>query len=650
MRGLPPTCVEVQRRLSLDADGDSGPDIGPDGKGPGAAPWRAHVRGCGRCSSFAATVADIRHQLRVEGLDRAPDVTGAVLAALPAGRRSRPGHLRRGPARRMVPVAAAFVVGCLAGAGVVVIGDDGSGPVSAAPLAELVRDAQHRVTSLSAVVEMVERGWHPDVPERTFTGTLRYRAPESLALSLDDTTAYPSAAWTPDDVALVVDDDRWWATGPRDCPVAAQPGCTPASPDLVAVEHREPFAESSPVPLELVTPVTSFGLAAGSAAAGSRTIEGRTALGTTTTAGQLGGVLDGLAPAGNLRQVHPSDPVELWLDADSLVPLTLTVRAAESPDRQRWAANRGYRDDPGDTVVDVRLRDVVVNGALPPASFPDAPPGARLLDGGFADEAIPADPGGAPGGGIPGAGRVDPAALPPSLRPHRSGTAGADRGTGEAQAGPGAVSVHTWTDGRAWLKVRSSASWDGGRLFGELGALVRPVELPGAGVAYVSEGGSRVGLHGQGVDVVVSGSLAPAELRRAAAGLGVTGLPVPSDWAEAATTTLEALAEEVPGLLVAAVPPGFAAPAARRDGDVVTLAFTGSGERGFLVVADATGTLLAPSDPDVAGVRVRGRDGRWNPGRGELEWVEDGTAYALASRTLSLAELLAVAASMEPRA
>ena len=87
-----------------------------------------------------------------------------------------------------------------------------------------------------------------------------------------------------------------------------------------------------------------------------------------------------------------------------------------------------------------------------------------------------------------------PAWLPAGFRPYRSGVVGG--------AGGPRVTVRTWTDGRAWLKVRATGDWPGGRLFGDLGPLVRPLAL-GAGVAYASEDGGRVAVHGDAVDFVV---------------------------------------------------------------------------------------------------------------------------------------------------
>ena len=82
------------------------------------------------------------------------------------------------------------------------------------------------------------------------------------------------------------------------------------------VERREPFADATPVPLDLVTPVRSFTPAGAGASLGARRVAGRAATGVAATAAQVAPLLAGLAPAGagNLRSLHPADRVELWLD------------------------------------------------------------------------------------------------------------------------------------------------------------------------------------------------------------------------------------------------------------------------------------------------------------------------------------------------
>jgi hypothetical protein len=205
------------------------------------------------------------------------------------------------------------------------------------------------------------------------------------------------------------------------------------------------------------------------------------------------------------------------------------------------------------------------------------------------------------------------------------------------------VSVISFTDGRAWVVVRSTTAWPGGRLFGDPGGVVRRLDLGPAGVAYAAEDGSRVAVHGDSVDLVVAGSLAPADLRRVAASTGVVGKPVPDGWAEAATATFAEARRAVPHLLLPAALRGFGPPAVRVDGESVTVAYAGAGDRAFIVTEAPGRRLLPPLDPDARTVRVRRLDARWSPDRGELEWIEDGLVVTLRSSTLGLGELAGVA-------
>jgi hypothetical protein len=178
--------------------------------------------------------------------------------------------------------------------------------------------------------------------------------------------------------------------------------------------------------------------------------------------------------------------------------------------------------------------------------------------------------------------------------------------------------------------------------------VVRRLDLGLAGVAYAAEDGSRVAIHGDSVDLVVAGSLGPADLRRVAASTGVVGKPVPDGWAEAATATLDEARRALPHLLRPAALKGFGPPAVRVDGASVTVAYAGAGDRAF-VLSEAPGRrLLPPLDPDARTVRVRGLDARWSPDRGELEWTEDGVVITLRSNTLALGELAGVADRLRP--
>ena len=631
----------------------------------------AHLAGCPVCRAFQARLGRLRRRLRFEPMGAVPDVAPRVLetirsaglhqgvtddrrtalapwARLPlrgaSQRRGGFSHawsaelglqpgLLPGRRRRVLPVAAAFLCGVVLGATFIGLGRGGPGQVAMADLPGRVVAAQRALRSLAADVSLVERGWQPGVPERRFSGRLRYRAPEHLALTLTDRTAYPSAAWHRADLSLVVSGDRWWTSGQRACPAEALPDCAPATPRVRLVERREPFAEATPVPLDLVTPVRSFTPTGAGTPLGMRRVAGRAAVGVAVPAAQAAPLLAGLAPAGagNLRALHPADRVELWLDQVALAPLAVAVTAAPGAERRAWASARGYGDRPGQVVLELTLSRVSLNRPLEAGAFPAPPAAAEIEDAGFRDVT--------PGG--PGLATAPaPAWVPAGFRAYRAGVAG-------GVSGP-TVAVRTWTDGRAWVKVRATRNWPGGRLFGDLGQLVRPAGL-GAGVAYWSEDGSRVAVHGDGVDLLVTGSVSGADLARVAASLPVTGRPVPAGWAEAATSTLPAAAAADPGLRIPRDPRGFAPPAARVDGATVTLAYAGPGARGFLLVQAPGDRLAPPLDDDPVGVRVRGRDGRWSPGRGELEWVEGHRVLTLRSHTLPLEELLAMAATLEPR-
>jgi Putative zinc-finger len=620
-------CDDARAAISLRLDGEL----------PAGVDVRAvdeHAGACAECSGFERHAERVRAALRFEAVVAVPDLAPAVLADL--GPRAASGRIAAGDGghprrstprtRRPLVVAAALaaIAGMAAGVAFVGLGPEPRSP-AAADLPHRVLAAQTGIESLDAGFQLVESGVAGDHRERRLEGRLVYEAPESLALTLRERGS------TEADLQLVVNGERWWQSTVRACsPRPDRTACPDAARRWVrSVRGREPFSESSPVPLELINPVDGFTPAASTLTGlGTRTIAGRRAVGVAVTAAQMGPFLDGLSIGAHLRAVHPGDPVELWLDDEHLVPLEATVRAADDPDRARWASGQGATDRAGDTVLRFRVTSVAINGPVADDAF--ATP-ARMAP----DEALDAGfrPGGGPDGPVP-------SDLPGGFRPYRSGTI---TGTGAPT-----IAVDSWTDGRAWLAVRSTRDWPGGRLFGGLGTSVRTVDLGDAGVAYVSDDGRKVALHGDGLDVVVSGSVAPDELRAAAAGLGVTGLRVPRSWDESATATLVEAADAVPGLLVAPELDGFGLPAVRIADGMVIQDYAGAGDRAFTLVQSGIGTLTPPANGDVVGIEVRGAAGRYSTERGQLEWVEGGTTHGLSSHTLTLTELLALAGSLEP--
>jgi hypothetical protein len=212
----------------------------------------------------------------------------------------------------------------------------------------------------------------------------------------------------------------------------------------------------------------------------------------------------------------------------------------------------------------------------------------------------------------------------------------------------GDVAVRTWSDGRAWIAVRATEHWPGGRLFGLSEPFVVPVDLGSAGFAYASPDGDVVALHTDGLDVAVEGSVGRDALVAIVASLDLEGLPVPGDWADSKTSLVGDATDVVGDLLVLHGVDGFGEPAARIDGTEVRLRYVGAGDRAVEVVRSEAAVLPPPLDPDVVAVDVRGTAGRYSAATGDLEWVEGGHVRVLRGPALRLTELLDLAAHLGP--
>jgi hypothetical protein len=583
-----------------------------DGLDPGQGLDR-HLATCDGCQAFATSSDELRRALRFEPVGAVPDVAATVTRALA---RPQPAPVRRAAPRRAA--IAALAAGVVIGATLVGVGDDSPTPVAADELPALVAAAQAAVDGLHADVRMVERGWNPRVPERRFTGTLDYRAPESLALTWDDRTSYPSGAWRPDDVQLLTDGRSWVATGVPDCPTLAQPACTP-SPVERALTGRPPFSEDGPVPLELIVPVRSFATDDTASVVGEGEVAGRRTVEVEVGAAQVGPLLEGLRPAGNLRQVHDTDRVRLSLDAELMVPLAIEVRASDDPRRQEWAARNGYADHAGLVVLSVEVTDLDLG--IPGAAAFEPPTTASPADAGYRD-------------GSPG------------LDLHPDAPDGFTRYRVGQIAGATPAGVWSWSDGRAWVRLTATDAWAGPGLFGDLGSLVR-ARRSTLGEVYVSADGRRVGLHGGGVDLAADGSVPTSVLIGVIEDLGVASVPLPEDWPERRSAGPAAVRRALPGAL-ALQADGFGPPAATIEGDTVIQFASGSGDRRLLLVQAPGLATTPPSETDYETLSVRGQPGRYTPATDLLEWVEDGRVVTLRGTGLTRDELWAVAEGLEP--
>ena len=588
----PETCDRVMLEMSIAHD--EGRPVAPE--------LLTHVRECDRCSAFAARLGEIDDLLTPGDYSLAPDLAPEVMERVaPSG-------------RPWWSVAAVALVGMVVGA---LVGGLGSvwDRSQAEDLGALFHSAGTDLHGLSAGLLVVERGLHPDVPERVYTGGMDYAAPEELEIRLTDTTNYPDPTWIPNDLRLSISNGDMVTYSGSPCPIAALPGCL-VEPSLSAVSDQPPFDDGVLVPLEIVGPGRSLTWPSAIEVLGTTEIQGVPAIQVRSTVAAVE-LIGAITDHGSWREIHPTDQVLMWLDEATMVPLRIEVFATNSPERELWQLRHGYDDDPGDQtpLFIIELSELASEPDLIDIDLP-----ANTPSGGFVD------------------GPVDIAhpALPNGFTPHRSGS--------WHLADGGRVEVASWSDGRSWLMIEVARTWDEPRLFGLARAFVDPVRLGADSLGYLSPDGDALAIHGETSDVLVTGSVPTEVLVDVAASLGVRGLAVPSTWEEASTVQVDDL------------PPGTLVPDSegwsvlgRIDGDTTTVLLTGGGARSVVVTQVPGSRLDPPIGPDYSEIDVRGAGGRYNASEATLEWVEDGQVVRMRSDTVGLSELIDLASTMERR-
>lgn len=556
----------------------------------------AHLENCGVCSRFAEDLPALDDLLGRDRSDLVPDISGAVTRSLPV---SRPGWWG---------VAAAALVGIVTGA---VIGGVGTTleTVRAGDLNELFEVAGPAVASLEAEILVVERGWHPLVGERVYVGSISYTAPEEIEITLVDTTSYPGEEWLPNDVLVRSGSGEFLSVASSPCPIAALPGCL-SPPTAAGTGDLRPFDDGVISPLSIVGPGRILNRWGGVEVIAAPRLGDRPTIQIESTVAAAEQVQT-LTEHGAWRELHPSDRVVMWLDEETLLPLRTEVFASSSPERELWELRRGYRDDGEAPIFVVEL----TLSAVSDVATPDLPDDARSA--GFVDEPVEM--------ALPDVGS--------ELDIYRTGSWRLPDGT--------PVEVASWSDGRAWLRVESTTGWDEPHLFGIGGSFAEPVELGDGRIGYVSPDGSAVAVHGETIDVVITGTLSVDELISAAASLPVDGREVPLEWDQAGVVDVDDLPEHVlvpdaDGWSILGV----------TEGDGATLLLTGAGRRSVLVTQGPGQRLDPPGGPDFVAIDLSGVIGRFDASSQTLEWVEEGQIIALQSETVGLPDLIDLAKSM----
>jgi hypothetical protein len=628
---MPVRCEAARRELSARMDGS------PDHRVDDA--LASHVAGCRQCRAFLAGAERVREVARLEPAGPVPDLVPRIMAEV-----RREAVVRRLPRWRPAAwsrYAAAFAAGALVAA-IVAGGLPGvrraPSPALAMEIPGAIARASAEVTSYRASFRILERGFHPRLPERHFVADVMFRAPEAFRAEIRDLTTYPTGAWPRNDVTLAVDADRWVLDAPRTCPRQALPSCTPEGRDVRAVRGRAPFDGEAPLPTDIVVPVRTLAGSDRVRVVGESEVLDRPAVVVELAYRDATPLFGYLFQGGTWRPFFPHDRVLISLDAASWFPLAYEVRAASSPERRLWADRNGLRDETrGELLFRAEARSL--DTAAP--SLPAIPSAAGAEDDGFRDRSVnelatvighrpltPSDLGG--------------------LRPYRSGRF-------VSGGHPSDEVLLSYARGLSWLVITETRSWDRPALFGDVSPLVQRLRLPGRGVAYYEPAtgtlGRRLAIHAAGWDLALESNLPRPALLAIAGSLPVRGLPAPERWLGQATLA-EAEASAPYLLLPSGLPPGYLVSAVFLEGTGVTVYFRREGaelDGGGIRLYQAEGVAMPPPlEPEVLAVRVRGITGRYSPLRGELEWVENGVYRSLGGTALDLRGLLAVTASLEP--
>jgi outer membrane lipoprotein-sorting protein len=614
-----------------------------------AAAADAHAAACAACRTFAERAADLRSAVRIRPAERIPDLVDPIMAevarAVPAGRR-----LRRRPARprSLGPVAAALVVGIVAGS--VVVGgpwqDRGTRTkATAGDVGRGVRSAARRVDAYHAVFAITERGLSPSVPTRSLQAQVWFSAPGRYRIDVRDTTSYPSDAWTPTDLTYVENGSATLLSGPSGCPAGLP--ATPCPPTRTVTQERSPYSTEAPRAADLVVPLDVLANPRGLTVERTGTVLGRPAVLVGMSFARAAPLFPFLELGGTWRSFFPEDRVELWVDATDWSPLRWTVYPSEDPARDDWELRFGLLPElPGTPILDVIATQ---SDHVRPA--PD-----RFALAGAAPN-VPLDELAARVGFHPVTPTVtDDLAL--------TGAESPPEGAGSPQ------SLLTYSSGLTYLRVGERRNWAASQPFGPVSADAEQVRV-GDGVAYyepVAGGlGRRLAIHTRDTNLYLETNLPRDQLLAVAASLPLSGTELPVGWrvqqvAGARTERLTlaqakartSFAFDVP----ASVPGGYVLASVQhavvRGVESVTLDLrqpdSDLGAGPIRIHLEAAAALPPAASADQVTVPLGDVEARWIPSQWRLEWVADGIYHSVDGPGVDPGILEAVAASVEASA
>ncbi len=597
------TCDEIRVELSARLDQEV--------EASTAALLEEHLATCGACRAHEESLRAVKRAVALQAApqmrDLAPAVTSRLAREMAVDRAQRRSLLR-------TALAAAVVTGLVLSGALVPWRDRSPDIAVASEISREVRAAATRLTSYHARFDVVERGWHAQVPVRRFSAEIWFEAPERLRMEIRDRTQYPGTDWPTNDATLIADAQRWWLRETASCPPPALPGCEVGhTAEVRSLAHRQPFDGSTALPTDLILPLETLSDAETLTVVGRSTIQGRDAHHVTLQYWQAAPLLNSLQVSGTWRTFGPTADVDLWLDAETWFPLRFTVRGR----RGSLSATSTFLD---------RSVDAPASVFEPPA---EPPP----LDGGFR-------PTGKEG--------ITPSYVG-GLDPYRRGI------TLEGQR------IESFADGLTWLRVLTDR--DTKPTLATFASEV--VRLSNGSVAYVEPSADPlrrvVELIGQRRRVRLEANLPRGELLQIAASVPVTGRAIDrlrtADGMTIERVGAQAIDDVDYALEPSYLPAGFEFSSAftstsREGSEQLTIYYrrpkSGSGTNEIRVVQAPRFETLPPTSEDLTTVAADGLRARWSPARSELEWL-DGTTYrAVSVPAFDLATAVEIALSLDP--
>jgi hypothetical protein len=612
-----------------------------------------HAETCARCKAFAERSARIRSGVRIRAAESVPDLVEPIMAAV-AKERARPTTRRRigpTPARHrrpfaLAPAVAAAIAGMVLGS--VLVGGPWQGEtnrsIAAATVVRNVRTVAPTLDAFHGTYVIHEFGLAPDVPERVLDMDVAFRSPQRFRLEVRDRTIYPSRSWTPTNLRFIQDVTTTFTSGPSGCPGDLPSNVCPHT--RAAVTHLSEFSAAAPLPADLVLPVATFGSATGFDVLGSDRIGGRDVIRVRLSFERAAPMFPFLGIGGTWRPFFDRDPVLLWLDARSWLPLRMLVHPSRSPERHDWELRYGRTEEsPGDPILDVQLVSVSDQAPSPelfriPGATTEPAAPHRLEDLPDRIGYLPATP------TDPGDLELVSIVLP----------------TASVPATPSSVLVYA--EGIDYLKIGERRDWTGPEPFGPLDPGAQEIGLAGGGVAYyepAGEGfGRRLAIHTASADLFLETNLSRERLIEIASSLPLEGRSLPAAWLDRGSLGVDVEAIDVTAGLATAglplslfegLPGGYVAASAERS--TVGSALEGVTFRLRQIDTDAAGDPLTlhvesetalppPSSAEQGRIAFSGLEGRWTPSRAELEWIDHGVYHSLQG-ALDLRSLLEIA-------